>query len=143
MCGSECQLNMFVVCGFLCVCVCVCVCVCAFQAVHVEIIHFNSNGAFTIYCVCIHMCVRVCAHPCVSSRPTCAILIQGTVVPRQGVLEGVAEVPDDPGHDGVVVQSNHEGHQHRRNTWTQRPALHSTFTNAPEHGGGMGRSGPE
>ena len=60
------------------------------------------------------MFVFICT--CVCSWPTCAVGIQGAVIPRQGVLERVAEVPDDPGHDGVVVQSDHEGHQHRRNT---------------------------
>ena len=54
----------------------------------------------------------------VCSRPTCAVFIQGAVIPWQGVLERVAEVPDYPGHDGVVVQSDHKGHQHRRNTCT-------------------------
>ena len=60
------------------------------------------------------MFVFICT--CVCSWPTCAVGIQGAVIPRQGVLERVAEVPDDPGHDGVVVQSDHQGHQHRRNT---------------------------
>ena len=39
---------------------------------------------------------------------TCVIVIEGTTAPRQGVLEGVKEVPEYPGHDGVVEHTHQE-----------------------------------
>ena len=42
--------------------------------------------------------------------PTCSVGVEGALTPRQGVLEGVEEIPHDPGHDGVVVYA----HQKRR-----------------------------
>ena len=41
-------------------------------------------------------------------RVTCAALIDWTLAPRQGVLERVKEVPEHPGHDGVVENAHQE-----------------------------------
>lgn len=43
--------------------------------------------------------------------------VERALAPGQGVLEGVEEVPHDPGDDGVVVVAHHEGHEHGRNAW--------------------------
>ena len=43
--------------------------------------------------------------------PTCSVGSEGALTPRQGVLEGVEEVPHDPGHDGVVVHAHQERRQ--------------------------------
>lgn len=48
----------------------------------------------------------------VPAQLTCAVLVQGTLAPGQRLLEGVEEVPHDPGDDGVVVEAHHEGHEH-------------------------------
>lgn len=49
---------------------------------------------------------------------TCAILVERTGAPWQGVLEGVEEVPQHPGHDGVVEDADQEGHEHGGNPFT-------------------------
>ena len=46
-----------------------------------------------------------------SGAPTCSVGSEGALTPRQGVLEGVEEVPHDPGHDGVVVHAHQERRQ--------------------------------
>ena len=53
------------------------------------------------------------------ARPglTCLVGVEWTLAPRQGLLEGVEEVPHDPGDDGVVVEAHHEGHEHGRDAW--------------------------
>ena len=53
-----------------------------------------------------------------SPLPTCEVLVEGTLAPGQGILEGVEEVPEYPGHDGVVEQRHQERNQHRGNTCT-------------------------
>lgn len=48
----------------------------------------------------------------VGHSDTCPILIERTLGPRQRVLKGIEEIPHDPGDQGVVVESDQEGHQH-------------------------------
>lgn len=51
---------------------------------------------------------------------TCLVGIERTLAPGQGLLEGVEEVPHDPGDDGVVIEAHHEGHEHGRDAWGER-----------------------
>lgn len=39
---------------------------------------------------------------------TCAVIIEWTVAPRQGVLERVKKVPKHPGYDGVIENAHQE-----------------------------------
>lgn len=48
---------------------------------------------------------------------TCAILVEWAGAPGQGVLEGVEEVPQHPGNNGVVEEADQEGHNHGRNSF--------------------------
>lgn len=54
---------------------------------------------------------------------TGSVFIHGTLTPWQWVLEGVEEVPHDPGYDGVVVHSNHTGHEHGCHTCEERVSI--------------------
>lgn len=41
---------------------------------------------------------------------TSFVSIERTLAPGQRILEGVEEIPHDPGHNGVVVQTHQRGH---------------------------------
>lgn len=45
------------------------------------------------------------------------------MAPRQRVLEGVKEVPEHPGQDGVVENAHQEWHHHRGNAYVQEIIL--------------------
>lgn len=51
---------------------------------------------------------------------TCEVFVDGALAPWQRILEGVEEIPEDPGKDGVVVHSHQKGHDHRSNTCKQQ-----------------------
>lgn len=42
----------------------------------------------------------------IKAKPTCPVSVERTLAPRQRVLEGVEQIPHDPGHDGVVVHTH-------------------------------------
>ena len=60
-------------------------------------------------CTCVLVCVCVCLFLSFCSV-TCLVFIERALCPWQGILEGVKQVPHDPGHDSVVVESHKEGH---------------------------------
>lgn len=47
---------------------------------------------------------------------TCMVQVQWAGTPGQWTLKGVEEVPEDPGQDHVVEQTNKEGYSHGSHT---------------------------
>lgn len=47
---------------------------------------------------------------------TCFVGVERAMAIGERILEGVEKIPQDPGHDGVVVQAHQEGDHHGRDT---------------------------
>lgn len=52
-------------------------------------------------------CICTGGHKC-----TCPVYVDWAALPRQRALEGVEEVPQDPGQNCVVEQTHQERHCH-------------------------------
>ena len=50
------------------------------------------------------------------SLVTCMVVIKWTLAPWQRVFKRVKEVPNHPGHDGVVEKADQERHDHGSNS---------------------------
>lgn len=50
---------------------------------------------------------------------TCFVGVERTLAPGERILEGVEKIPQDPGHDGVVVHAHQEGHQQGCDPWNK------------------------